>query len=63
MTTISIKVFAEDLSELIGKKLVNVEGGEFWLQLTFEDGTILDIEGNDGWDYPASLDLELSYAE
>ena len=58
---ISIKVFVGDLAELVGKKLVKVEGGNSWLLLTFENGANLDIAANDD-DFPASLDLVLSYA-
>ena len=62
MTIISIEVRASDLSELIGKKLIGIEGDDCSLSLTFEDEATLNICGNDGYNYPATLDLELSYA-
>ena len=62
MTVISIKVYVGDLSELVGKKLVKVEGDPYQLSLTFEGGATLSITGNDGWNSPVWLDFELSYA-
>ena len=65
--TISIKISAADLSELVGKKLVGIDGDSYSLQLTFENGPTLNIAsnaGNDEYDSPvaASLVFELSYA-